>query len=213
MVSLGQHWERHNVNDLVCTIYAAVRSEIDPKESKIFFIISCYLLCYLLKLFKYIIKCLLSSNQLPVVHYSVCFLDMLRLFLLATFLSQLCADEEILRFKENGVLHWTKPGEDKRSQLEYRIVSPELTPLGHLEKDITFEGCEGKGCRIVLTLGDKEIIYDRPLGDVYKNNKMKIAVDDIEQIKQKKRTSCQSFLISVKLQFDAKGRVHLFFLC
>ena len=140
---------------------------------------------------------------------------MLRLFLLATFLSQLCADEEILRFKENGVLHWTKPEEDKRSQLEYRIVSPELTPLGHLEKDITFEGCEGKGCRIVLTLsdGERRIIYDKPLEDVYKNKKIKIAIDDIEQIKQKKRTSCQSFLIPVKLQFDAKGRVHLIFLC
>ena len=147
------------------------------------------------------------------MQYSVCFLDMLRLFLLATFLSQLCADEEILRFKENGVLHWTKPGEDKRSQLEYRIVSPDLTPLGHLEKDITFEGCEGKGCRIVLTPATLEIIYDKPLEDVYMNKKMKIAMDDIEQIKQKMRTSCQSFLIPVMLQFDAKGRVHLISLC
>ena len=113
---------------------------------------------------------------------------------------------EMLKFNENGRwknLEWT----NRNEVMEYIVPSPGTSTLGYLEKNITFEGCEDRGCRILMSFGDKEIFFNKTLQEVYDKNdkKMMIDVSDIEEIKEKRKNACHSFLIIVYLDFDFKG--------
>ena len=73
--------------------------------------------------------------------------------------------------------------------MEYIVPSPGTSTLGYLEKNITFEGCEDRGCRILMSFGDKEIFFNKTLEEVYnkEDKKMIIGVSDIEEIKEKRK--------------------------
>ena len=119
----------------------------------------------------------------------------------------LFSDEgEMLKFNENGRwknLEWT----NRNGIMEYIVPSPGTSTLGYLQKDITFEGCEVRGCRILMSFGDREIFFNKTLEEVYikKDKKMMIGVSDIEEIKEKRKKACHSFLITVYLDFNFKG--------
>ena len=110
---------------------------------------------------------------------------------------------EMFKFNGDDVLEWT----NRNGILEYNVPSPGTSTLGYLEKDITFEGCEDRGCRILMSFGDKEIFFNKTLEEVYDKNdkKMMIDVSDIEEIKEKRKNACHSFLITVYLDFNFKG--------
>lgn len=113
---------------------------------------------------------------------------------------------EMFKFNENGRwknLVWT----NRNYVMDYIVPSPSTSTLGYLQKNITFEGCEDRGCRILISFGDKEFFFNKTLEEVYDktNNKMKIDVDDIEEIKEKRKNACHSFFIIVYLDFTFKG--------
>ena len=58
-----------------------------------------------------------------------------------------------------------------------------------------------------MSFGDKEIFFNKTLEEVYDKNdkKMMIDVSDIEEIKEKRKNACHSFLITVYLDFNFKG--------
>ena len=120
----------------------------------------------------------------------------------------LFSDEgEMLKFNENGRwknLEWTNPD---HLGLDYIVPFPGKSTLGYLEKKIAFEGCEDRGCRILMSFGDKESFFSKPLEEVYDkpNNKIMIDVSDIEEIKEKRKNACHSFFITVYLDFNFKG--------
>ena len=113
---------------------------------------------------------------------------------------------EMLKFNENGRwknLEWT----NRNGIMEYIVPSPGTSTLGYLEKDITFEGCEDRGCRILMTFEKKEFFFNKTLEEVYNKVEKKITIDvsDIEEIKEKRKNACHSLLITIYLDFDFKG--------
>ena len=115
-------------------------------------------------------------------------------------------DWEMLKFNENERkdLNWTNPD---HFGLDYIVPFPGKSTLGYLEKKIAFEGCEDRGCRILMTFENKEFFFNKTLEEVYNKVEKKITIDvsDIEEIKEKRKNACHSFLITVYLDFDFKG--------
>ena len=105
-----------------------------------------------------------------------------------------------MKFKDSGLV-WT----DLNDIVEYIVSSPGSSTLGYLQKNMIFEGCEDRGCRILMSFGDKEIFFNKTLEEVYQNNKIIIHFNDIQEIKDKMKTACSSFLITLNLQFNSKG--------
>ena len=58
-----------------------------------------------------------------------------------------------------------------------------------------------------MTFETKEFFFNKTLEEVYDktNNKIMIDVSDIEEIKEKRKNACHSFLITVYLDFTFKG--------
>ena len=133
--------------------------------------------------------------------------DIMLILIMLGFISSGCCfaegstTGEMMKFKESDSLVWTKPND----MIEYIVPSPDSSTLGYLQKNMIFEGCEDRGCRILMSFGDKEIFFNKTLEEVYQNNKIIIHFNDIQEIKDKMKKACSSFLITLNLQFNSKG--------
>ena len=107
----------------------------------------------------------------------------------------------MMKFNKSDILVWTNID----IRMEYIVPSPASSTLGYLQKNMTFEGCEDRGCRILMSFGDKENFFNKTLEEVYQDNKIIIHLSDIQEIKDKMKTACSSFLITLNLQFNSKG--------
>ena len=117
----------------------------------------------------------------------------------------------MLKFNENEKLkklEWTNPD---HLGLDYIVPFPGKSTLGYLEKKIAFEGCEDRGCRILMTFENKEFFFNKTLEEVYNKVEKKITIDvsDIEEVKEKRKNACKSLLITIYLDFTFKGNKNI----
>ena len=90
------------------------------------------------------------------------------------FFPNIIADE--IKISENGSVHWIRDSEVKKNddhsdtsyvndwvavnpEMKYIIESPLTTTIGKLEKETKIEGCQYRGCSIILRFGDGTVFH------------------------------------------------------
>ena len=67
-------------------------------------------------------------------------------------------------FNDNGKTYYVNKGRIKElvavnTEMKYKIDSPLNTTIGKLEKETKIEGCQHRGCNIILRFGDGTVFY------------------------------------------------------
>ena len=90
------------------------------------------------------------------------------------FFPRIIADE--IKISEDGSVHWIRDSEVKKNddhsetsyvndwvavnpEMKYIIESPLTTTIGKLEKETKIEGCQHRGCNLILRFGDGTVFY------------------------------------------------------